>query len=178
MISVFNNAHDVLLCVPGILGGALLFIVSRRYDNSFILSGSILIMPIVFFFILLIGGISVNDARDGGWIDPAKDPATVSDLIGLFDFSLVHWDQLPKQFETWIGMAFIVALSSCLDIAAIELEMGKKLDLNHELKTGWLVKRRQWSAGRLYGVVYFLANYLHLPFQDQLSHRWYLRDYL
>ncbi|CAI5738569.1 unnamed protein product [Peronospora destructor] len=99
MISVFNNAHDVLLCVPGILGGAFLFIVSRRYDNSFILSGSILIMPIVFFFILLIGGISVDDARNGGWIDSAKDPATVSDLIGLFDFSLVHWDQLPKQFK-------------------------------------------------------------------------------
>ena len=138
MISVFDNAHDVLLCVPGVLDGALLLIVSQRYDNSFILSGTIMVMPIVFFFILLVGGISMDDARDGGWIDPVKNPATVSELISLFDFSLVHWDQLPKQVGTWINMTFIVAFSSCLDVAAIELNMGTKLDFNHELKTvGW-----------------------------------------
>ncbi|KAG1711414.1 hypothetical protein DVH05_008666 [Phytophthora capsici] len=97
-----------------------------------------MIMPIVFFFILLVGGISMDDARDGGWIDPAKDHATISDLLDLFDFNEVHWEQLPKQFGTWIGMVFIVAFSSCLDIAAIELDMGSKLDFNHELKTvGW-----------------------------------------
>ncbi|KAG6963370.1 hypothetical protein JG688_00008181 [Phytophthora aleatoria] len=138
MIGVFDNAHDVLLCVPGVLGGAFLLVVSQRYDNSFILSGAILIMPVVFFFIMLVGGISMDDARDGGWIDPAKDPATVSELLELFDFNEVHWDQLSKQFGTWIGMIFIVAFSSCLDIAAIELDMGSKLDFNHELKTvGW-----------------------------------------
>ncbi|KAG7383540.1 Syntaxin-1A [Phytophthora pseudosyringae] len=138
MISVFDSAHDVLLCVPGVLGGAFLLVVSQRYDNSFILSGAIMIMPVVFFFILLVGGISMDDARDGGWIDPAKDPATISELFSLFDFNEVHWDQLPKQFGTWVGMVFIVAFSSCLDIAAIELDMGSKLDFNHELKTvGW-----------------------------------------
>ncbi|KAK1947491.1 putative vacuolar membrane protein [Phytophthora citrophthora] len=138
MINVFDNAHDVLLCVPGVLGGAFLLVVSQRYDNSFILSGAIMIMPVVFFFIMLVGGISMDDARDGGWIDPAKDPATISELLELFDFNEVHWEQLPKQFGTWIGMVFIVAFSSCLDIAAIELDMGKKLDFNHELKTvGW-----------------------------------------
>ncbi|KUF84172.1 hypothetical protein AM588_10005947 [Phytophthora nicotianae] len=65
-------------------------------------------------------------------------PATVSELLDLFDFNEVHWEQLPKQFGTWIGMVFIVAFSSCLDIAAIELDMGIKLDFNHELTTvGW-----------------------------------------
>ncbi|GMG17751.1 unnamed protein product [Phytophthora fragariaefolia] len=138
MINVFDNAHDILLCVPGVLGGAFVLVVSQRYDSSFILSAAIMIMPVVFFFILLVGGISMDDARDGGWIDPAKDPATIFDLIDLFDFSQVHWDQLPKQFGTWIGMVFIVAFGSCLDIAAIELDMGSKLDFNHELKTvGW-----------------------------------------
>ncbi|KAG3243628.1 hypothetical protein PI124_g11558 [Phytophthora idaei] len=135
MISVFNNPHDILLCVPGVLGGAFLLVVSQRYDNSFILSAAIISMPVVFFFILLIGGISMDDARDGGWIDPATDPATVTDLINLFDFSLVHWSELPKQFGTWIGMVFIVAFGSCLDIAAIELDMDKKLDFNQELNT-------------------------------------------
>ncbi|EEY64267.1 Sulfate Permease (SulP) Family [Phytophthora infestans T30-4] len=95
-------------------------------------------MPAVFFFILLVGGISMDEARDGGWIDPAMEPATVTDLVSLFDFSLVHWSELPKQFGTWVSMVFIVAFGSCLDIAAIELDMDKKLDFNQELNTvGW-----------------------------------------
>ena len=32
-------------------------------------------------------------------------------------------------------MVVVVAFSSCLDVAAIELELGKKLDYDHELKT-------------------------------------------
>ncbi|KAL4154772.1 hypothetical protein PRNP1_006888 [Phytophthora ramorum] len=138
MISVFDSAHDVLLCVPGILGGAFLLVVSQRYDNSFILSAAILIMPVVFFFIMLVGGISMDDARDGGWVDPAMDPATVTDLVNLFDFSQVHWSQLPKQFGTGIGLVILVALSAILDVAAIEIDMGSKVDINYELKTiGW-----------------------------------------
>ncbi|KUF76174.1 Sulfate Permease (SulP) Family [Phytophthora nicotianae] len=138
MINVFDNPHDILLCVPGVLGGAFLLVVSQRYDNSFILSAAIMIMPVVFFFILLVGGISMDDARDGGWIDPATEPATVTDLINLFDFSQMHWNELPKQFGTWVGMVFIVAFGSCLDIAAIELDMDRKLDFNQELNTvGW-----------------------------------------
>uniref|UniRef100_H3H6C1 SLC26A/SulP transporter domain-containing protein n=1 Tax=Phytophthora ramorum TaxID=164328 RepID=H3H6C1_PHYRM len=138
MISVFDSAHDVLLCVPGILGGAFLLVVSQRYDNSFILSAAILVMPVVFFFIMLVGGISMDDARDGGWVDPAMDPATVTDLVNLFDFSQVHWNQLPKQFGTGIGLVILVALSAILDVAAIEIDMGSKVDINYELKTiGW-----------------------------------------
>ncbi|KAF4129693.1 Sulfate permease family [Phytophthora infestans] len=33
MIRVFDNPHDILLCVPGVLGGAFLLVVSQRYDN-------------------------------------------------------------------------------------------------------------------------------------------------
>ena len=33
---------------------------------------------------------------------------------------------------------FIVAFSSCLDVAAVQIELGRQLDFNHELKTvGW-----------------------------------------
>ncbi|KAG6610767.1 Sulfate Permease (SulP) Family [Phytophthora cinnamomi] len=34
----------------------------------------------------------------GRCLDPVKDPTTVSELLDLFDFSHVNWNQLPKQF--------------------------------------------------------------------------------
>jgi len=51
------------------------------------------------------------------------------------DFKEVQWRALPEQTLTMISMTLVVALSSCLDVAAIELELGKKLDYDHELST-------------------------------------------
>lgn len=42
---------------------------------------------------------------------------------------------MPAQIITVLSMTVVVALSSCLDVAAIELELGEKLDYDHELKT-------------------------------------------
>ena len=37
---------------------------------------------------------------------------------------------------TWAWMTIAVAFSSCIDIYAIEMDMRKELDTNHELQTG------------------------------------------
>ena len=47
----------------------------------------------------------------------------------------VVWSALPPQSITALSMVFVVALSSSLDVAAIELELGVPLDYNRELST-------------------------------------------
>ena len=50
----------------------------------------------------------------------------------------VVWSALPQCTFTLISMIFVVALSSSLDVAAIELEMGQPLNYDHEIITvGW-----------------------------------------
>lgn len=50
----------------------------------------------------------------------------------------VVWSVLPSQALTLLAMISVVALSSSLDIAAIEIELKRPLDYNHELRTvGW-----------------------------------------
>ena len=41
---------------------------------------------------------------------------------------------LPSVLLTWLAMVFVVAFSSSLDVAAIEMEVGHSLDYNHELQ--------------------------------------------
>lgn len=56
----------------------------------------------------------------------------------MWDFlrpSKVVWSVLPSQTLTLLAMISVVALSSSLDIAAIEIELKRPLDYNHELKT-------------------------------------------
>ncbi|KAG6616488.1 putative vacuolar membrane protein [Phytophthora cinnamomi] len=138
MMHMLDDAHNVLLCVPGFLGGATLLLVSQNFKNPFALSTAIMVMPVFFFLVLAFGSISLDEARDNGWVDPVEKTASVTELLELFDFGLVHWDQIPRQGVTWLGMVFIVAISSSLDVVAIEIDMGSKLNINHELKTvGW-----------------------------------------
>ncbi|OWZ13038.1 Sulfate Permease, partial [Phytophthora megakarya] len=138
MLDMFHDTHNILLCVPGFLGGATLLIVSQNFKNPFALSTAIMVMPVLFFLVLAIGSISLDEARQDGWVDPVVKTASISELVNLFDFNLVHWNQIPSQIITWLGMVFIVAISSSLDVVAIEIDMGSKLDINHELKTvGW-----------------------------------------
>lgn len=132
------DAHYLLLCVPGILGGIWLLLVSQRCENSFALPATILLMPLLFFALLALCGYSLEDARDYGWVSPSSEPAGFVQMFELFDFSQMHWEQVPRQLTTWLGMVFVVAFSSCLDVAAIEMDMGSQLNINHELKSvGW-----------------------------------------
>ncbi|KAJ8577101.1 hypothetical protein ON010_g2102 [Phytophthora cinnamomi] len=132
------DPHYMLLCVPGVLGGIVLLLVSQRCENSFALPAAILLMPLLFFLVLALCGVSLDEAREFGWVSPASDPAGFVQMFDLFDFSQMHWNQVPKQLTTWLGMTFVVAFSSCLDVAAIEMDMGSQLNINHELKSvGW-----------------------------------------
>jgi SulP family sulfate permease len=49
--------------------------------------------------------------------------------------SLIKWALLPQQAVMWLGMFLVVAFSSSLDVAAIEMELGLPLDYNKELFT-------------------------------------------
>ena len=47
----------------------------------------------------------------------------------------MHWHLVPRALPTWLGMYVVVAFSSSLDVAAIQMDMGCQLDFNHELVT-------------------------------------------
>ncbi|GAB9462757.1 Sulfate permease [Globisporangium polare] len=132
------DVDNILLCIPGILGGLLLLIVSQRCESSFALPACILGLPLAFYALLPLFGASMEDARDAGWVSPSSPPANFLQMWDLFDFTQVYWSQMPKQITTWLGMVFVVSFSSCLDVAAIEMDMGQQLDINHELSSvGW-----------------------------------------
>ncbi|TYZ59966.1 hypothetical protein PybrP1_002443, partial [[Pythium] brassicae (nom. inval.)] len=132
------DADHLVLSLPGLLGGVLLLLVSQRCESSFALPACILGLPLVFYALLPLFGASLDDARAAGWVAPSTPPAGFLQMWDLFDFAQVHWAQVPRQVTTWLGMVFVVSFSSCLDVAAIEMDMGRQLDINHELASvGW-----------------------------------------
>ena len=77
----------------------------------------------------------METAREAGWVGEVAPPVPVSDLLGLLNFELVKWSMCTHIFSTWLGMVFVVSFASCLDVAAISIDMGEALDTNKELST-------------------------------------------
>ncbi|RHY30459.1 hypothetical protein DYB32_004305 [Aphanomyces invadans] len=134
-----TSLKPLLLCVPGILGGAFLFVATQRVNHYTTLPASMLLLLVLFYLCLFVSGTSLEEARAYGWIAPLPNATmSVLDIYKHFKPSHVHPEVLLDQLPTWIAMYFVVAFSSSLDVAAIEMALHKPLDHNAELQTvGW-----------------------------------------
>ena len=113
------DPHSLLLAAPGLLSALLLTYISRKATNDAVLPIAMVMIPALFYIILLLSGVSVSEARDMGWVGEVSPTVQFNDLLHLVDFSLVHWLLVTKCIGTWIGMVFVVSFASCLDIAAV-----------------------------------------------------------
>ena len=134
--TLFHSERMIVLTIPGLLGGALLLIVASKSQHVAALPCAILGMPIAFYVVTWCSGMSMETVRHDGWINPLSNTTTsYVDVLHLFQFEHVQWSVLPSQCWTWLSMTFVVSFSSCLDVAAIEMDIGKQLKINHELMT-------------------------------------------
>ena len=132
-----------LLSIPGLLAGLVLCLVSRYAQHEAILPATMIAMPLFFYAALFTGqgacayldlssdtcdSFSLDQARAFGWLGSDTDAGSVSDVVALFDFELVDWRLLPQQLPVFASMVFVVAFSSCLDVAAIEMDVGRPLE--------------------------------------------------
>ncbi|CAB9521784.1 solute carrier family 26 [Seminavis robusta] len=129
------DPHNLLLAIPGLGAGLILTLASRKISNDAALPLIMVAIPASFYVLLWITGESLESAREAGWVGQVAPPVPVSDLFKLIDLELVHWSLATEILPTWCGMVFVVSFASCLDVAAISIDMGEALDTNHELAT-------------------------------------------
>lgn len=129
------DPHNLLLALPGLGAGLILTLASRNISNDAALPLIMVAIPAAFYLLLWVLGESMENAREGGWVGEVAPPVPVSELLNLVDFSLVKWSLCTKILPTWVGMVFVVSFASCLDVAAVSIDMGEALDTNHELAT-------------------------------------------
>jgi sulfate permease, SulP family len=132
-----SDPKNMLLAFPGLVAAGALTYASRHEHSSILLPVCMVTLPAIFYVVIycIPGAGGLNKARAGGWVAEVAAPTPVTDLLTLVDFSLVHWSLIPDLLSTWIGMVFVVSFASCLDVAAIAMDMGSALDTNAELAT-------------------------------------------
>ena len=119
--------------LPGIVGGLTIYLLVRRIRHMAVLPICILLLIAGFYFVLLVTGTNIKQATMNGWIRPTDPPPGWYHTWDYMKFEKVVWSAFPPQILTLVGMIFVVALSSSLDVAAIELELNEPLNYNSEL---------------------------------------------
>ena len=128
---LFENLFFVL---PGVLGGAFIYVSVRKLRHVAVLPLCITALLVLFYAILVVTGSTIEDATDQGWIRKSEKVPAWDETWDYLQLDKVAWGAFPQLWLTWQGMLFVVALSSSLDVAAIELEVKKPLNYNKELR--------------------------------------------
>eukprot|EP00924_Labyrinthula_sp_SR-Ha-C_P009652 snap_masked-scaffold_22-processed-gene-2.12-mRNA-1 protein AED:0.10 eAED:0.16 QI:0/0/0/1/1/1/2/0/898 len=123
---------------PAILSGWALFYVNEHSKAWWHLPSLMIAIPALFYVYMLLDGLSLDEARQEGWMQSSTLSGENSGLLSLFQkfsFDKVEIKLVFGQFFTWLSMTFVVSFSSCLDVVAIEMDMRKQLNIAHELET-------------------------------------------
>jgi MFS superfamily sulfate permease-like transporter len=126
--------ENLLFVLPGVAGGAFIYVSVRKLRHVAVLPLCITFLIILFYAILIANGSTVQEATEQGWIRKSVDVPAWNETWDFLKLDRVAWGALPQLWLTWLGMLFVVALSSSLDVAAIELEVKQPLNYNRELR--------------------------------------------
>ncbi|KAG5191777.1 sulfate transporter family-domain-containing protein [Tribonema minus] len=133
----FLDARAAALAAPGAAAGLAMYLAIARVRSVATLPACMSAILAVFFIALAATGSTLSDARAAGWVPAATPHLPLSSAWALFNLTDggIAWGVLPDVIPSFLAMFFVVAFSSCLDVAAIEMELGKPLDYNRELQT-------------------------------------------
>jgi MFS superfamily sulfate permease-like transporter len=132
-INIFIVFDRLTFILPGILGGIFIYCSVRTLRHVAVLPMCIIFLLIIFYGVLVATETSVEDATEIGWIRKSQEAPVWYLTWEFLKLNKVDWGALPGLLLTELSMIFVVALSSSLDVAAIELEMQQPLDYNQEL---------------------------------------------
>lgn len=128
-------SRALILAAPGAAGAILLVTLQSTVRHYAVLPACILSMPAVFYAAVYASGHTLTEAQNFGFLDKPTPMVQFWDAFRLFKLDKVDWGLLPTQIPSWIGLFFVVTFGSTLDVAAIEMSLGRKLDYNKELTT-------------------------------------------
>jgi MFS superfamily sulfate permease-like transporter len=132
--SFSSIAENIQFVAPGVIGGVFIYVSVRKLRHMAVLPICIFVELLLFYLVLWYKGVTVEQATDMGWIRSMDPPPFWYHTWDYLRFDKVLWSAFPGLFMRELSMIMVVALSSSLDVAAIELELNTPLDYNRELQ--------------------------------------------
>ncbi|MEL7352405.1 MAG: SulP family inorganic anion transporter [Cyanobacteria bacterium P01_A01_bin.116] len=121
--------------MPGLVIASTLFILLRRYHNTFLLPSLLAGFTVLFYLILRLSQTSTASAREAGLLMEAFSGASLWQPLHWSMFSQVDWSLIADQsgnIATTVLLSVIVLL---LNASGLDLATQQEIDLNRELRS-------------------------------------------
>ncbi|RLN89057.1 hypothetical protein BBJ28_00019329 [Nothophytophthora sp. Chile5] len=127
------HADVVWLWVTSALLALTVSLLTRRIATPLFPPLFFVSIPPLFYVMLLLVGISPETAREHGWFFDRAPHVAFYALWEQYDFSLVAWHVIPKQFGTIVGLTLFSLMHVPINIPSLSLTTDKEVDINDEL---------------------------------------------
>lgn len=127
--------------IPTVASTVAMVLTLEKCEHPLALPAVLIGVVGVFHLVLLVTGISLGQAQEGGWVmPPAAQKVEFWRLWELYNFkdwklSGIFFPAIWRQAAKTAGLLLVVIFGSCMDIAAIQQDVPYKIDFNRELTT-------------------------------------------
>jgi sulfate permease, SulP family len=133
-MNLFGRSFQLARWIPALVFGVLIFVATRVWKRPMVMPIAVAIALVLFGIGLLVSGLTVDDAWNGGWMlgpfatDRLLEPWTYRALAGA------DWWAIFQESGA-IASAVVVALIACFsNVGRVELMSEKNLDVDQELR--------------------------------------------
>jgi sulfate permease, SulP family len=126
---------QIISWLPGIVFGLILFVGVSRIRHFLAMPGLLLGGVAVFYLILVMSGISIEEATQRGLLLNELAGTTTFQPLPIRDLATANGGAVLGQVGNIGAILIISAVSVLLNISGLELGLHKDVDLNHELRT-------------------------------------------
>lgn len=143
--------QQLILWAPGLAIALLLFFGLRRIRHFWALPALLAGSLALFYLTLGTSGISLEAATRQGLLLGAMGQGTISHPLAAGQLLAVDWPAIVAQAGNIAIVAVLSVVNLLLYASALELVVGRDIDLNHELKAAGLAGIASGLAGGLVG---------------------------
>ncbi|EIN04492.1 sulfate anion transporter [Punctularia strigosozonata HHB-11173 SS5] len=128
------NAHNLLLWVPAFALAAVLRAITHRWHHQLVFPLYFIVIPLVFYFVVLVAGLDLDHLRRAGWIFE-KGPSGEKwyRFYTLYDWNATRWGPLWSTLPTQFALLFFNILHPPLNVPALAVSLNEDVDTNKEL---------------------------------------------
>jgi sulfate permease, SulP family len=151
-IAQLLQPDQMLLWMPGIVFGLVLFFGVRGIRHSLAMPGLLVGGLAVFFLILVIGQMPISAAMERGLLLGQVGSTVVAwRPLPLAEISQANWTVLLGQSGSIGTILILAAINVLLNVSGLEIALQKDIDLNRELRTAGVANLVSALAGGTVG---------------------------
>ncbi|KAI8878825.1 hypothetical protein K501DRAFT_195014 [Backusella circina FSU 941] len=132
---LFLDLHVFSLWFTAFAMAILLRTIQHKATSPLVVPAFFMLLPIVFYIVVLIFGYSVTDVRDAGWIFPLVESDTPFwHFYTYYNFKLVDWRAVAETIPAMLALTFFGLLHVPINVPALGVSTNKDdIDVNREL---------------------------------------------